>query len=601
MRKGILAFLIILIVLVSGCLGGGSTSTTSSSPSKTTPLATKSPIKEKPAPLKFLYPESPKVVNWSYEEAYRFFANNYSKVPYSQYGNITVNYSDGTFHGRYEFVLTNFTSGVLYLARLVTPKDPLTLKITIGGVPLNLSRVNAYRWTFSNGAGIEFYAVNVSTNLTELHGVATYEFRYLPNEDYIFELISNDIHFGTDFSWWEFASRNVSVKVLVRFPENTIFVLFGYGIVRSGMEVTYDSASQGGFILYLPNLEWKTFEIGGTNYTVYFPSDKYSEEGFNILKAELAFAMNLYANMTGISPARKFDVVFYPDYQRMMYKRFGSAPFAVNRGHVIIVNCPVDIRDSAVNYASVIFHEVAHEWAGYYARFRFIHEPLATFMQMEAYGKWDPEGYPLWLDNNEHGTVLYGNTVSFYELLHLIEERSRSSYSSTSWRANPYFYTLYWKGAFVIRSLRLVIGEEKFSKGFKELFHRCHDSWCNVTDFQRTFEDVSGENLTWFFNEWFNSTLVPDYNVTNLSVESNGNGYTLTFTITDVSNFTMPVPIRIYLEDGSHVDRTVWVNDTATVNIELPQKPVEIVIDPNEVMVNVNREFEVDGIKVRVN
>ncbi|WP_257789295.1 hypothetical protein [Thermococcus gorgonarius] len=43
------------------------------------------------------------------------------------------------------------------------------------------------------------------------------------------------------------------------------------------------------------------------------------------------------------------------------------------------------------------------------------------------------------------------------------------------------------------------------------------------------------------------------------------------------------------------------MNGTARVSIELPEKPVKIVIDPNEVMANVNREFEVNGIKVKVN
>ena len=63
----------------------------------------------------------------------------------------------------------------------------------------------------------------------------------------------------------------------------------------------------------------------------------------------------------------------------------------------------------------------------------------------------------------------------------------------------------------------------------------------------------------------------------------------------------MPVPVRVYLEDGSSKDYRIWVNSTATVNLELPEKPVKIVIDPNEIMANVNRKFEVDGIQVEVN
>ncbi|ASJ01542.1 M1 family aminopeptidase [Thermococcus gorgonarius] len=366
----------------------------------------------------------------------------------------------------------------------------------------------------------------------------------MENERHIFFLTSRDIGFGTDFSWWEFASRNVSIRVVPEFPKDTVFVLFYGGIIRSGMEVTYSDNSypHGGFTLYLQNMEWKGFEWGGINFTVYFTPDIYSDEGFELIKEELIFAMDLYRNMIGILPTTKFDAMFYPDFSQAMAKRLGTKAFALNFGHVIIINCPADMEDSATNYASFIFHEVAHEWAGPYISLDLdVHrlvEPLATFMQMEAYGKWEPDGYLRWLNDKEYTTLRYGNMRTFYESLGPTDKYT--------------VYVLYYRGAFTLRSLRFVLGEENFSKVFRGIFEKFHTTQCkNITMFEDTIEELSGKDLDWFFSEWFNSTLYPDYNVTDLSLTRGADGYILTFTVTDASNFTMPVPVRVYSRTGA--------------------------------------------------
>ena len=601
MRNALLASLVILMVLMSGCLGGeATTGTTSTGYASNTVSSVQSPASQyKAPPLRFIYPEEPANVNMSFENMGEFFWKTYSAVPYSQYGNITVNYYGGVFHGRYEFVLTNFTSGTpLYLTLPMTPRNPITLNITIEGVPLNLSRVNRYRFIIpkEKGVGVEVYAVNVSTSLTTLKGVAEYKFYYPENKDYLLSLISWGVGLGTDFSWWEFASRNVSITVIPRFPKDTVFVLIRKGIIRSGMEVTYSDPLHPyvGFILHIPNLEWRSFEWNGVNFTVYFTPSTYSDEGFELVKKELIFGVDFYRNMTGILlPPERLDVMFYPGFTTSMVSHFSREVATANFGHVIIIGSANDMKYFALNRPSLVFHEVAHEWAGHYARdYIGIKEPLATFMEMDAYGKWNPDDYLSWLNDKEYGTVKYGNGATFYDTL--INSRMYSL-SQVKWG-------MYYRGAFTLRSLRFVLGEENFSTVFLGLLEKFHVAPCkNITMFEDTIEELSGEDLSWFFDEWFNSTLFPDYNITDLSLSQAGDGYNLTFTIVDASNFTMPVPVRVYLENGDYVDETIWVNGTATVGVELPERPVKIVIDPDEIMVNINRKFEVEGIGVDVN
>ncbi|ASA78453.1 M1 family aminopeptidase [Thermococcus sp. 5-4] len=598
MRKAVPALLVVLVILVSGCLGGNTTTgTTSTGSASNTVSSVQSPGSQyKAPPLRFIYPEEPANVNMSFENMGEFFWKTYSAVPYSQYGNISVNYTDGTFRGRYDFVLTNFTSGPLYLALLVTPNDPLTLNISIEGVPLELSRMDVYRWVDEDGVGIEIYAVNVSTNLTTLKGVVTYDFRYLENKEYIRQMWEHDVFIGTDFSWWEFASKNATVTVTPYLPKDTVFVLFDYGVVRNGSEVVYTSPIHPylGFSLYLPNLGWTGFEASDVSFTVYYPGDCYDEEGLELVKRELTFSFGLYQNITGIKPVERFNVLFVPGFSwRISREVLGISAGAVNIGGTFIVDCPSNIGHSATNFVSTLFHELAHEWFGHYMSFGTFNEPLAEYFRMEAYTRWNQSDALGWLDRREESRAIWANGA-----LSLRESLRRNLPADKE----KYIYSVrYAKGAFMLRSLRLIVGNETFNRILHDVLEECHGSHCNYTVFIETAENVSGKNLDWFFDEWFNSTLFPNYSITNLNLSPTGEGYNLTFTIVDASNFTMPVPIRIVMENGDSLDTRVWVNRTAEVSLRLEDRPVKIIIDPDEWMANVNWKFEVEGIEVDVN
>lgn len=70
--------------------------------------------------------------------------------------------------------------------------------------------------------------------------------------------------------------------------------------------------------------------------------------------------------------------------------------------------------------------------------------------------------------------------------------------------------------------------------------------------------------------------------------------------INDVNDFKMLVLVRIYMENGEYVDERVWVNGIVIVSFELLDKLVKIVIDFEEVIVNVNREFCFSDIWIKV-
>ncbi|MDI3476040.1 MAG: hypothetical protein PWQ79_1797 [Thermococcaceae archaeon] len=508
--------------------------------------------------------------------------------------------------GRYEFTIFNFTSKTLYIARYFTPDGFVDINnITIEGVPLNLSKLDRYRYEIINGSGIEFYAVNVSTNLTKLQGVATYEVRYKKNWKLFYSLGEN-ITIGTDFSFWDLASNSGGYRIVVtpKLPKGTLYVISGYGTVENGSTVVYgvDSGVQhlsiSTVMVWMPNLERVDFTLGSMNFTVYLPSWVISDEGIEALKSKLNLALSVYGNLTGIEkPTERLFIIFHSQFWKFSQETLGYTARGINYFSTIILPFRNDLPTTLDYYQLNLFHEFAHEWFGHYAGFGLFVETPTQFLMLEAYSRSVSQTYfyDQYLDEVEKQVVSIKNFTYIETITGKYDNFSDPRlYSQEAW------YIRYFKGPYILRSLRFLVGDQKFGEIFHTLLEECHGSYCEYRDFIRISEKVYGDDLSWFFDEWFNTTEVPDYNVTVLNITQVENTYNLTLTITDASNFTMPVPVRIYLENGEYVDERVWVNGTATVSLELPDKPVKIVIDPEEAIANVNREFSVNGVVVKV-
>ncbi|WP_457753705.1 M1 family aminopeptidase [Thermococcus sp.] len=232
----------------------------------------------------------------------------------------------------------------------------------------------------------------------------------------------------------------------------------------------------------------------------------------------------------------------------------------------------------------LFYHELAHLWFGDYADFGRINESLATFMNLYVEAKGGGN-----LEISEERALKYINYSK------TLAEVYREGISNPQVREG----VVYYKGAFVFRSLQFVLGNETFFEGLRELLRECHGKECNLTEVQNVFENVSGQDLDWFFKEWFYTAKVPDYEVKNLSLEEKGGRYTLSFEIADKSNFTMPLEVEVKTPTKSFIKK-VWVNGTARVEFELDEKPTEIILDPNEWMVNENKKYNVKGIEIIV-
>jgi len=61
---------------------------------------------------------------------------------------------------------------------------------------------------------------------------------------------------------------------------------------------------------------------------------------------------------------------------------------------------------------------------------------------------------------------------------------------------------VYEKGAWVLQMLRAHLGDQRFHAGIREYYRRYRDSNASTADFRRIMEEISGEDLAWFFRQW---------------------------------------------------------------------------------------------------
>ena len=133
-----------------------------------------------------------------------------------------------------------------------------------------------------------------------------------------------------------------------------------------------------------------------------------------------------------------------------------------------------------------------------------------------------------------------------------------------------------------------VLGARRFDSAFKAFFDRWAYKHPKPADFFRTMEDVSGEDLDWFWRSWFYETDTVDQAVDSVAV-----GDTTMVTVEQRDEMMLPMTVRLTYEDGSTQQRRVpaeafYTQDTNTLRVT--KGPLQkVVIDPNRILPDMNR------------
>ena len=67
------------------------------------------------------------------------------------------------------------------------------------------------------------------------------------------------------------------------------------------------------------------------------------------------------------------------------------------------------------------------------------------------------------------------------------------------------------KGAMILHMLRWVLGEDKYNKTMREFAETYAGKSATMDDFRTIAEKYYGDQLTWFFSQWLDSTGAPEF------------------------------------------------------------------------------------------
>ena len=151
------------------------------------------------------------------------------------------------------------------------------------------------------------------------------------------------------------------------------------------------------------------------------------------------------------------------------------------------------------------------------------------------------------------------------------------------------------KGAYVFRMLQWVIGNEKFDTLLARFVEQFKDKPVSAAAFTKLASEVYGEDLGYFFDQWVNSSGVPQMDA-SYQVLRVKNGYNIVGSIKqDLDLFRMPVELVVQTDDEPEYKRVdvVGPNSDFSVNAARKPKPGGILIDPRKKILRMSPDIRV--------
>ncbi|WP_300672297.1 M1 family metallopeptidase [Soonwooa sp.] len=164
---------------------------------------------------------------------------------------------------------------------------------------------------------------------------------------------------------------------------------------------------------------------------------------------------------------------------------------------------------------------------------------------------------------------------------------------------------LYYKPGAALKILREnVLGPERFDKAFREYVDRWAFKHPVPDDFYRTMENVSGEDLGWFWRSWFQNNWKLDQAVTGVKYVDNSNfSKGAMITVANLEKMALPVNLEVKYKDGTtqalDLPIDIWRRNTEwTFKAPTTKEIVSVTADPKGNLPDINlanNVFKMDG------
>jgi tetratricopeptide (TPR) repeat protein len=150
-----------------------------------------------------------------------------------------------------------------------------------------------------------------------------------------------------------------------------------------------------------------------------------------------------------------------------------------------------------------------------------------------------------------------------------------------------------YKGAYVLRMLQWVIGEEKFQTFLTRYVERFQNTPASTDAVKKLASEVAGDDLDYFFEQWLVDTGVPEMKLDSYTYRV-AKGYRISGDIKqDLDLFRMPVEIEIETDGGPEYQRVDVARQSSEVTMFTERKPRTINIDPRKRILRLSPDIRV--------
>jgi hypothetical protein len=143
----------------------------------------------------------------------------------------------------------------------------------------------------------------------------------------------------------------------------------------------------------------------------------------------------------------------------------------------------------------------------------------------------------------------------------------------------------YTKPSLVFRMLRDLMGEDRFRTGLRLYYETNRFRHVNENDLRSAMETAWGEPLDWFFHQWLHTTATLDYRFGRGSARQLPDGrWETTVEVLREGDIWMPVMLVV----GEHRQRLDSRERSHTYRIITTERPREAVLDPDEILIEID-------------
>lgn len=218
------------------------------------------------------------------------------------------------------------------------------------------------------------------------------------------------------------------------------------------------------------------------------------------------------------------------------------------------------------SYEPIIAHEAAHHWFGNLVTC----ESWANIALNEAFATYSEV---LWEKHK------YGNDAAHYMVMDYLDSYMEDSETNQK-KIIRYIYEhpddlfdshSYEKGGHVLYMLHNYIGDEAFFEGIKLYLTEHAYQSVEIHDLRMAFEDVCGEDLNWFFDQWFFKAGYPELEV---SYEINEVQTTINVKQSQKNGVRYNLPLAVDIYTDSKIERKSILLDKSSDSFTFPTEGI---------------------------